>query len=109
MSAKGFIETFGMIGAIEAADAMTKAANVRLETVNNAGCGLITVTVSGDLGAVQSAVQAGCAALQQVPGAVLYASNVIASPAYDPAVFTSKKNCCIPQKKQGIASKFIPC
>ncbi len=100
MSSQGFIETIGMVGAMEAADAMTKAAHVHLEKVNFVACGLVTVTVTGDLGAVQSAVEAGRAALQRLPGGRLIASNVIASPAYDAAIFAPKGSCCIPNKNK---------
>ncbi len=98
MQSQGFIETMGLVGAIEAADAMTKAAAVHLERVNHVGCGIIMITVSGDLASVQCAVEAGCAAIQRIPGSILRASNVVARPAYDPNIFTGKKNCCLPKK-----------
>jgi len=58
-NALGMIETKGLVGAIEAADAMTKAANVELTGYQKIGSGLITVMVRGDVGAVQAAVEAG--------------------------------------------------
>lgn len=66
MQALGMIETKGLIGAIEAADAMTKAANVTLMGKEKVGGGLITVMVTGDVGAVKAAVDAGAAAAEQV-------------------------------------------
>ncbi|WP_422663630.1 BMC domain-containing protein [Sporomusa sp.] len=56
------IETKGLVGAIEAADAMVKAANVLLVGYEKIGSGLVTVMVRGDVGAVKAAVDAGAAA-----------------------------------------------
>lgn len=64
--ALGMIETKGLIGAIEAADAMTKAANVVLVGYEKIGSGLVTVMVRGDVGAVKAAVDAGAAAARNV-------------------------------------------
>ena len=60
--ALGMVETRGLIGAIEAADAMVKAANVHLIGKEQIGSGLVTVMVRGDVGAVKAAVEAGGAA-----------------------------------------------
>ena len=60
--ALGMVETKGLVGAIEAADAMTKAANVALIGYEKIGSGLVTVMVRGDVGAVKAAVDAGAAA-----------------------------------------------
>ena len=57
--ALGMVETKGLVGSIEAADAMVKAANVRLIGKVHVGGGLVTVMVRGDVGAVKSAVEAG--------------------------------------------------
>ena len=57
--ALGLIETKGLVGAIEAADAMTKSANVVLVGYEKIGSGLVTVMVRGDVGAVKAAVEAG--------------------------------------------------
>ena len=57
--ALGMIETRGLTAAIEAADAMTKAAEVRLIGTEKIGSGLVTVMVRGDVGAVKAAVEAG--------------------------------------------------
>lgn len=64
--ALGMIETKGLVGAIEAADAMVKAANVVLTGYEKIGSGLVTVMVSGDVGAVKAAVDAGAAAAKNV-------------------------------------------
>lgn len=58
----GMIETKGLVGAIEAADAMVKSANVQLVGKEQVGGGLVTVMVRGDVGAVKAATDAGAAA-----------------------------------------------
>ena len=62
----GMIETKGLVGAIEAADAMVKSANVQLVGKEQVGGGLVTVMVRGDVGAVKSATGAGVAAAEKV-------------------------------------------
>ena len=62
----GMVETKGLVGAIEAADAMVKAANVQLVGKEQAGGGLVTVMVRGDVGAVKAATDAGAAAAEKV-------------------------------------------
>lgn len=64
--ALGMIETKGLVGAVEAADAMVKAANVCLMGKEYVGGGLVTVMVRGDVGAVKAATDAGAAAAQRV-------------------------------------------
>ena len=64
--ALGMIETKGLIGSIEAADAMVKAANVYLIGKEHVGGGLVTVMVRGDVGAVKAATDAGAAAAERV-------------------------------------------
>ena len=64
--ALGMIETKGLIGSIEAADAMVKAANVHLIGKVHVGGGLVTVMVRGDVGAVKASVEAGGAAAKRV-------------------------------------------
>ena len=64
--ALGMIETRGLTAAIEAADAMTKAAEVTLVGTEKIGSGLVTVMVRGDVGAVKAAVEAGACAAQNV-------------------------------------------
>lgn len=65
-NALGMIETKGLVGAVEAADAMVKAANVSLVGKTKVGGGLVTVMVRGDVGAVKAAVDAGAAAAKNV-------------------------------------------
>ncbi len=66
LDALGMIETRGLVGAIEAADAMVKAANVTLIGREQVGSGLVTVMVRGDVGAVKAATDAGAAAAERV-------------------------------------------
>ena len=64
--ALGMVETKGLVGSIEAADAMVKAANVSLIGTVHVGGGLVTVMVRGDVGAVKAATDAGAAAAAKV-------------------------------------------
>jgi ethanolamine utilization protein EutM len=64
--ALGMVETRGLVGAIEAADAMVKAANVTLIGSEYVGGGYVTVMVRGDVGAVKAATDAGAAAAKRV-------------------------------------------
>ena len=66
MIALGMVETRGLIGSIEAADAMVKAANVTLIGSEYIGGGYVTVMVRGDVGAVKAATDAGAAAAKRV-------------------------------------------
>ncbi|MGI8906061.1 MAG: BMC domain-containing protein [Candidatus Sumerlaeaceae bacterium] len=80
-NALGLIETRGLVGAIEAADAMVKAANVRLIGKEHVGGGLVTVMVRGDVGAVKAATDSGAAAARRV--GELISVHVIARPHND--------------------------
>lgn len=75
------VETKGLVGAIEAADAMLKAANVELVGNEKIGSGLVTVMVRGDVGAVKAAVDAGAAAAERV--GVVISTHVIPRPHKD--------------------------
>ncbi len=66
LEALGMIETRGLVGAVEAADTMVKAANVHLIGKSQIGGGLVTVMVRGDVGAVKAATDAGAAAAEKV-------------------------------------------
>ena len=79
--ALGMIETKGLVGAIEAADAMTKSANVTLMGYEKIGSGLVTVMVRGVVGAVKAAVDAGACAAEKVGEIV--AQHVIPRPHTD--------------------------
>ena len=87
--ALGMVETKGLIGAIEAADAMVKAADVTLVGKEQIGSGLVTVMVRGDVGAVKAAVDAGAAAAKRVGD--LYGVHVIPSPHADVEGILPKK------------------
>jgi ethanolamine utilization protein EutM len=78
-TAIGLIETKGLIALVEATDAMAKAANVQIVKRISIGGGLVTTVVSGDVGSVRAAVEAGAAAATQVGD--LVASHVIPRPA----------------------------
>ena len=79
--ALGLIETKGFVGAVEAADAMTKSANVSLVGTEKIGAGFVTVLVRGDVGAVKAAVDAGAAAASRV--GELVSQHVIPRPHGD--------------------------
>ena len=79
--ALGMVETRGLVAAIEAADAMVKAANVQLIGSEKIGSGLVSVMVRGDVGAVKAAVEAGSATASRL-GEVI-ATHVIPRPHSD--------------------------
>jgi microcompartment protein CcmL/EutN len=81
MNSIGIIETRGLTAAIEAADAMLKAANVEIVGTEKIGSGLVTVIVKGEVGAVKAAVEVGIEAAQRV--GELVASHVIPRPHQD--------------------------
>ncbi|MCF6277628.1 MAG: ethanolamine utilization microcompartment protein EutM [Anaerolineales bacterium] len=76
--ALGMVETRGLVGAVEAADAMVKAANVKLIGSEYVGGGFVTVMVRGDVGAVKAATDAGAAAAKRI--AELVSVHVIPRP-----------------------------
>ena len=78
-SAIGLVETRGLIGLVEATDAMSKAANVEVVKRVDIGGGLVTTIVSGDVGSVRAAVEAGSSAASQI--GELISSHVIPRPA----------------------------
>jgi len=88
--ALGLIETRGLVGCIEAADAMVKAANVRLVGYEKIGSGYVTVMVRGDVGAVKAAVDAGLAAAKKVGEVV--SVHVIPRPHSDTEKILPKLN-----------------
>jgi len=79
MKAIGLVETKGLIGLVAATDAMVKAANVQIVKRIEIGGGLVTAIVSGDVGSVRAAVEAGARVADQV--GELVGSHVIANPA----------------------------
>ena len=78
-SAIGLVETKGLVGLVEATDAMAKAANVQIVKRVSIGGGLVTTVVKGDVGSVRAAVEAGAQAASQV--GELTGSHVIPRPA----------------------------
>ena len=78
VTALGMVETKGLVASIEAADAMTKVAHVRLICQEEIGGGFITIMVRGEVGAVQASVDAGVAAAKRA--GELVAAHVIARP-----------------------------
>ncbi|MCH7725507.1 MAG: BMC domain-containing protein [Planctomycetes bacterium] len=78
-SAIGLVETKGLVGLIEATDAMAKAANVAIVKRVDIGGGFVTTVVNGDVGSVRAAVEAGANAAQQV--GELVSSHIIPRPA----------------------------
>ena len=81
--ALGMVETRGLVPAIEAADAMTKAAEVTLVGMEKIGSGLVTVMVRGDVGAVQAAVDAGKTAALKIEKTDFVQTRVIPRPHND--------------------------
>ena len=93
----GMIETKGLVGAIEAADAMVKSANVQLVGKEQVGGGLVTVMVRGDVGAVKAATDAGAAAAEKV--GELISDHVIARPHVEVDKILPKPRTSAPQSK----------
>ncbi|MFN2302777.1 MAG: BMC domain-containing protein [Anaerolineales bacterium] len=94
--ALGMIETKGLVGAIEAADAMVKSANVVLIGSEYVGGGYVTVMVRGDVGAVKAATDAGAAAAKRVGD--LVSVHVIPRPHEDVEMI-------LPQNEKGAIAK----
>ena len=80
MEALGMIETYGLVPSIEAADAMLKAAEVRLLERTFVKGGLVTITVTGDVAAVKASVDAGAAAAARLGERCLVTQHVIPRP-----------------------------
>jgi len=87
--ALGMVETRGLVSAIEAADAMVKAANVKMVGKEHAGSGLVAIFVRGDVGAVKAATDAGGAAAERV--GELVSVHVIPRPHNDIEVIIPKE------------------
>ncbi len=87
--AMGLIETRGFVGAVEAADAMVKASNVKLVSRDYPGSGLVMVAVTGDVASVKAAIDAGVAAAKKVGEIV--GVHVIPRPHPELEKFKSKK------------------
>ncbi len=103
MEAIGMIETKGLVASIEAADAMIKAANVRLLSLSFVGGGLVTVIVTGDVGAVKAATDAGAAAAQRI--GELFGAHVIPRPAVGTEAVLEEPKSAPPKAVRGKAEQ----
>lgn len=106
MQALGLIETKGLVAAIESADAMLKAAEVTLLEKTYVGGGLVTVTVTGDVGAVKAATDAGAAAAQRV--GELVSVHVIPRPHSDLDLIMVSPNMVKPVEALTKAEEISP-
>ena len=94
-TALGMVETVGLVASIEAADAMTKVANVSITCQEEIGGGYVTIMVRGEIGAVQASVDAGVAAAKKA--GQLIAGHVIARPhRFTEAIIPSGDNKVVP-------------
>ncbi|AKA71619.1 BMC domain-containing protein [Clostridium scatologenes] len=80
MQSLGLIETKGLLAAIEAADTMVKSADVSIIEKTYVGGGLVTISITGDVGAVKSAIEAGAAAVKKLDERALVSEHVIPRP-----------------------------
>jgi ethanolamine utilization protein EutM len=103
MEALGMIETKGFVGAVEAADAMVKAANVTLIGKEYIGAGYVTVFVRGDVGAVKAATDAGAAAARRV--GELISVHVIPRPHVEVERVLEKRGIRSPQQLAATAER----
>ncbi|WP_325175938.1 BMC domain-containing protein [Paenibacillus profundus] len=92
MQALGLIETRGLLPAIECLDIMLKSAQVELIEKCNVGGGLVTIAVTGDVGAVQASVEAGAFAAQQLGSDMLVSQHVIPRPHNDIASIIGRRS-----------------
>jgi ethanolamine utilization protein EutM len=94
-TALGMVETVGLVASIEAADAMTKVANVSITCQEEIGGGYVTIMVRGEIGAVQASVDAGVAAAKKA--GQLIAGHVIARPhRFTEAIIPNGDNKVVP-------------
>lgn len=100
MQAIGLIETYGLIAAIESADVMLKSAQVELVEKSLAGAGLVTIVVTGDVGAVKSAVDAAAAAVSRLSESALISQHVIPRPHDETEVLFAKKRVEKPESQE---------
>lgn len=106
MKAIGMIETLGLIGSIEAADAMVKSADVRLVKQERIDGGLVTIIVEGDVGAVQAAIDVGAQAAARV--GELLSSHVIPHPDEGVANILKKEKHSTKEKVKSVSKKEEP-
>ena len=103
MEALGMVETKGFVGAVEAADAMVKAANVVLIGKEYIGAGYVTVFVRGDVGAVKAATDAGAAAARRV--GELISVHVIPRPHVEVERVLERKGIATPHQFAAAADR----
>lgn len=110
MDAIGFIETRGLIPAIEAADVMLKSAQVELVERSLVGGGIVTITVTGDVGAVKSAVDAGASATQNFGSEALMSQHIIPRPSdqVSEVLFTEKETPTVSNDLEEAEDKVQP-
>jgi microcompartment protein CcmL/EutN len=99
MDALGMVETRGLVGSIEAADAMVKAANVVVTGQEYIGAGYVTIFVRGDVGAVKAATDAGAAAARRV--GELVSVHVIPRPHQEAEKVIPQAPAAAPGRKGG--------
>ncbi|WP_105617788.1 BMC domain-containing protein [Vallitalea okinawensis] len=97
--ALGFIETYGYVGAIEAADSCLKAADVKLINCQFAGKGLVTIIVEGDVSSVKASIDAGATAAESIGQVV--GINVIARPG------DGLEKICLTQKSAEVPQEVV--
>ncbi len=108
MQALGLIETRGLLPAIECLDIMLKTAQVELMEKCNVGGGLVTIAVTGDIGAVQASVEAGASTAQRLGDDVLIARHVIPRPHDDIERIIGRRNGANIAKESGELVQPIP-
>lgn len=109
MQALGLIETKGLIAAIESADAMLKAAEVSLVEKTLVGGGLVTIAVTGDVGAVKASVEAGAAAIRKLNSTLLISEHVIPRPHQElEGIIVSAENTEQSEKQNPAAAPVAP-
>ena len=92
MQALGLIETKGLLAAIEAADTMVKSADVSIIEKTYVGGGLVTISITGDVGAVQASIEAGVAAVKKLHEELLVSQHVIPRPHQELESIIGPKN-----------------
>lgn len=107
MEALGLIETRGLVVAVESADAMLKAANVTLLERTFVGGGLVSIAVTGEVSAVQAAVEAGAAAVRQLDGTSLVSQHVIPRPDQELEGLIVAAKPSENEKPQSLASTIV--
>ncbi len=108
MLALGLVETKGLLPAIEAADVMLKTAQVELVGKTLAGGGLVTIIVSGDVGAVQAAVEAAVAAVEKLGPSSLLSRHIIPRPHQElEQIITARADPVEAQPSAGLTAETV--